>query len=132
MKNGYLDDIYGAFDWAVKNKIDFINMSFGTNYDHNKLKNCRNNGIFLIAAAGNDNSSTISYTAAYEEVISVASLDQNNHLSYFTNYNPSIVDVAAYGEMIKSDNAFFTSSNDLMVEMSGTSMATPLSAGSLL
>lgn len=133
MKNGSLEDIYGAFDWAIENKVDFINMSFGTYYDdqqfHNKLIDCRDNGIFLIAAAGNDSSSTISYPGAYDEVISVASLDQNNQLSYFTNWNPSIVDVTAYGEMIKSGNAFFTSSNDLMVEISGTSMATPFVCG---
>lgn len=132
MQEGYDDQILPAFDWAIENGIDVINMSFGSEYDsiefHQKIIQCRNAGIYLIAAAGNESSATICYPARYPECVAVASIDDNNQLSSFTNIS-SEVDVVAYGEKIKSANAAATNSSDLLIPLSGTSMATPFVSG---
>lgn len=133
MGDGNVDNILPAFDWAVQHGIQVINMSFGTDVDipefHQKILLAYNAGIYLVAAAGNSASSNIIYPVAYPEVISVASLADDGSLSQFSNYNPDIIDVAMYGENILSDNARYTGVNNLLVSMSGTSMATPFVTG---
>lgn len=131
---GYVDSIISALNWAISKNIDIINMSFGSESDIPQLRPAiqaaRNAGIFMVAAAGNESSSILSYPARYPEVISVASLAPDGQLSYFTDYEPGVIDVAMYGEYIQSDNANFQQQNgDLLIPLSGTSMASPFVAG---
>ena len=67
----------------------------------------RDNGIILCAAAGNEtvnNDVTPSYPANYNvsNIISVASINQTNGLSSFSNYGATTVDLAAPGSNIYS------------------------------
>ena len=80
----------------------------------------------FIVAAGNEakNNDVVSpyYPASYElnNIISVCSVDQNNNLSYFSNFGEQSVDLCAFGEKIRS-----TYPNNGYIVDSGTNMAAP-------
>src|SRR3954467_6157990 len=80
-------------------------------------------GSVVIAAAGNDGNSTVSYPAGYAEVVSVAATDQNDAKASFSNTNAD-VEVAGPGVNILS-----TIPGGQYATMSGTSMATPHASG---
>ena len=82
-----------------------------------------NDGVLVIAAAGNAGDSTLSYPASYPTVMSVAAVDSNMNRVGFSQYN-SQVEIAAPGAQVRS-----TIPNDGYASWSGTSMATPHVAG---
>lgn len=55
--------------WAIENKVNIINMSFGMEQNsealHKAIRDAYDAGILLVAAAGNDNH--VEYPAAYDE-----------------------------------------------------------------
>lgn len=80
-------------------------------------------GALVVAAAGNNNSDDLFYPASYDKVLSVASTNQGDQKSSFSNYGTAI-DVSAPGESI-----YNTWMDDTYLYLSGTSMASPLAAG---
>jgi len=93
---------------------------------------CSNAGIMTICAAGNDYGSNNDvyphYPSNYDSagVISVASTDRYDNISYFSNIGVSTVDIAAPGSDILS-----TTPGNTYSTKSGTSMATPHVSGLL-
>lgn len=91
---------YSGVQWAANNGADVINMSWGGNQFSQTNQNMMNTvaamGVVLVAAAGNDNVSTPHYPSAYNNVISVASIDYNDAKSDFSNYATS-VDISSPG-----------------------------------
>lgn len=116
-----------AISFAERNGADVVNMSFGAAGRSDLLQEVIHrasmNGLVVVAAAGNDPTSTAHYPAAGEDVVATTSVDRFGKKSVFASYGPW-VDVAAPGEGIKS--AFPTSTE---AYMSGTSMAAPFVAG---
>lgn len=120
-----VDKIIEAIYIAIEEKVNIINMSFGTTtYSealHTAIKDAKNSGILIVAAAGNrgmtDNKTE--YPAAFEEVLSVGSVDSSGQISDSSSSNTK-VDVYAPGEMIRSTAIF-----DGTMVCSGTSMAVP-------
>jgi subtilisin family serine protease len=58
-------------------------------------------GVLSVAAAGNFGNAVLSYPASYDSVISVAAVDQNEEIAYFSQYN-SQVELAAPGVAVNS------------------------------
>src|SRR5690554_803315 len=120
---------YEGVVWAANNGADIINMSWGSssggNYGQNVINNAWNQGVILVAAAGNDGNNSPLYPAAYNNVISVANTRNNDTKAPSSQYG-STIDIAAPGTNILSTVP--TSSYDYA---SGTSMASPLVSGLL-
>jgi subtilisin family serine protease len=118
--------IVGAIHYAVDNGADVINMSFGGSESSQAIREAiryaAERDVVLVASAGNSYGISVSYPAAYPEVIAVAALDESGKIADFSSLG-SFVDVAAPGANILS-----TLNGDWALA-SGTSMAAPVVAG---
>ncbi len=87
---------------AVQNGAHVINLSIaGPGYnqpERDAIRNAYNNGVVVVAAAGNVGGGT-EYPAAYDECMAVAATDSDDLRTDWSNYGPEI-DVAAPGEGI--------------------------------
>lgn len=111
-----------AIVWAVNNGSHVINMSFGApgyvQAEQDAVTYAANRGVVSVAAAGNANSSTPEYPAAYPNVMAVAATDSSDRRASFSNFG-SYVDIAAPGVGIMSTVP------GGYARYSGTSMSTP-------
>ncbi|NLK52571.1 MAG: S8 family serine peptidase [Syntrophomonadaceae bacterium] len=127
--NGYsqLSDVIRAIDYAIEKNVDAINISMGSsNYsdiENAAVQRAIQNGIVVVAAAGNEGAFTYNYPASYDGVISVGSIASNNVVSEFSNYNDK-VDVVAPGEKIYSCHR-----NNSYTSLDGTSFSAPIVSG---
>jgi subtilisin family serine protease len=84
-----------AIRWAAEQNVDVINMSFGTHTDTGVLRDAivyaQSRGVLLVASAGNDNSSTAQFPAAYSGVITVAATTLADRKASFSNFGSSVV-----------------------------------------
>lgn len=128
------DDGYGAYSWiaqgiiwAADNGADVVNLSLGGSSASSTLENAVNyawsRGVVVVAAAGNDGSTSAFYPAYYANCIAVGATDSNDLMPSWSNYS-SWVDVAAPGSSI-----YATMPDNLYGYKSGTSMASPHVAG---
>ena len=125
--SGKLSDVIAGIEYCVNQNADVISMSLGTSSDVTAMSDAVNlayaNGVLIVAAAGNDYSSPVSYPAAYDSVIAVSATTNSDTLASFSNIG-SEVELAAPGVNILStwnDGSYNT--------ISGTSMATPHVSG---
>ncbi len=125
-----LTHAYEGVDYAIQAGADVINMSFGSSSGNMVgsalIQQARSNGITLVGAAGNSDTSEKHYPAAYPEVIAVGATNTNDEKAYFSNYGDWI-DVMAPGTGIRS--TLSGGSGDQYGDLQGTSMASPLVAG---
>ncbi|MED1602992.1 S8 family peptidase [Alkalihalophilus marmarensis] len=131
---GNISDIIAAIDWAIKNQMDVINLSFGTPEDISVLKEildkAYDKGILIVASSGNVGTNNamednVQYPAKYSSVISVSAINSNNKRASFSSTGPA-VEVTAPGESIYS-----TAKNNGYEYMDGTSMASGFVTGNL-
>ena len=120
-----LDRVIEAIYKAIEYKVNIINMSFGTTqYSealHQAIKDANEEGILIIAAAGNTGTEggNVEYPAAFPEVMAVGAVNSNAELSDISADGKEI-DVVAPGENVKTASSF-----GLETVSSGTSMAAP-------
>ena len=102
---GYSSSLVKAIDTCVANNANVINMSLGgsnsSRTEEAALKTHYDNGVLLIAAAGNDGNTAHSYPASYDSVMSVAAVDNQKHHADFSQATNQ-VEIAAPGEAILS------------------------------
>ena len=118
---------YEGVMYSVAAGADVINMSWGGGGSSTTAQNiiayASNQGIVLVAAAGNDNVSSVFYPAGYSQVIAVASTTFGDSKSSFSNFG-SWIDISAPGSAIYS-----TVPGGGYQTKQGTSMASPMVAG---
>jgi hypothetical protein len=108
---GYLSDILHAIYYAVQNQANVINMSFDfTSYSAElatALDTASQSALICATSAGNDGQKEIVYPAALQSVtMGVASTNDSDMRSSFSNYGDAIVWVAAPGEGIVTTHPF--------------------------
>ena len=128
--DGALTAGYEGLAWAANNGADVINMSWGgggsSTFGQNVCNTAFNQGAILVAAAGNDGTTSELYPAAYNNVIAVASTTTTDARSSFSQYG-NWIDIAAPGSAIRSTVA----SGNTYDRYDGTSMASPNTSGLL-
>jgi subtilisin family serine protease len=133
--DGTVADAVPAIYYAVDNGADIISGSWGGAETSSALRDAiayaHDQGVVVVAAAGNSGLDTPYYPAAYAEVISVAAIESNDHRWYLSSYGDWVA-IAAPGRDIVSLLATLpgkTAREGASVRMSGTSMAAPHVAG---
>jgi serine protease len=126
-------------------RADVINMSLGGPGSSQTMQNtitaARDAGVTIFAAAGNNNSSTPFFPAAYDGVISVSAVDINSNKAPYSNFNAT-VDLCAPGgdtsvdlnndgfpDGVLSTLVDVPNHDPIYVFYQGTSMACPHAAG---
>ncbi len=103
--NGSVSDAVLAHYYAVEAGADVISNSWSLSEDSQALRDAINyansQGVIVVAAAGNYNSSMVRYPAAFENVISVAATNTIDSRWYYSSYG-NWVDIAAPGMNILS------------------------------
>lgn len=122
-------DAIAGIEWCIKNGIAVANMSFGSPVASQALEEiCQyawQQGILLVAAAGNSGYGA-NYPAAFgDSVIAVAAVDENLEHPDFSNIYETN-DIAAPGVNVVS-----TYLNESYASLTGTSMASPHVTGAL-
>ena len=136
--------------WAADNGAKVISMSFGnrtqSDVEREVFESLIDNGVVLVASAGNDGANRIYYPANYRGVISVAAVNSDLKRSSFSNYG-SWVDIGSPGGYYVRENGTIDESSQIFSTtfcsnyrlqdkssfrgkhydmMAGTSMAAPL------
>ena len=131
-KNGSIDDIVEAiYDAVDVYGCDVINMSLGVGENSQTFQDAvtyaDEHGVILVAAAGNvsrvkdsGEDDPLLYPAAYEQVISVGSLDSGKKIANYSSRNSSVL-IAAPGHNVRGISIL----NDGYVTNSGTSFSAP-------
>jgi subtilisin family serine protease len=127
--NGSLSNIIAAVYYSVQNQANVINMSFDMTtrstalYD--ALQYANTNHVILVASAGNEGQDEMVYPAGWQQyVMGVASTNNQDQPSSFTNYGDQIVWVAAPGEGVITTYPF-----GLFAAGWGTSFSCPMVSG---
>lgn len=128
-QDGRLIAAYEGIVYAADKGADVINLSWGGTMGAGQFGQdiinyaAINRDAVVIGAAGNANSAASFFPASYDNIISVAATDINDHKWVNSSFG-NLVDVSAPGA-----NLLSTWINSTWIPSSGTSMAAPVVAG---
>jgi subtilisin family serine protease len=128
---GYLSNMVAALYYAVQHHANVVNMSFDLASSSPSLTQAaayaNKAGVVLVAAAGNESTSSPVYPAALNNyVVGIASTTNWDSRSSFSNYGVTDVWIAAPGE-----NVISTFPGGTYASASGTSFSSPITAGTV-
>lgn len=111
--------IMEAVEWCADNGANIINLSLGSSSRINTADRDAYNsiyeddGVLIIAAAGNAGTPTFSFPASLNSVVSVGATDQNDQRAQFSQYNSQVSLVAPGVDILSTISAsgLFVSSN---------------------
>ncbi len=105
---GAYTQVADGIRYAADNGAQVINLSLGGTMESEVLRDAvlyaYNQGVVLVAAAGNGGSSTLKYPAAYPEVISVGATRYDTTLATYSSYGPDLDFVAPGGDLNVDQN----------------------------
>jgi subtilisin len=122
---GQIVDIVRALQWCIDQKLNVVNMSFGTDLEESTalrmaVQVAHGRGMVLVAAAGNDGyTGPVDFPGRYPEVLAVTASNRQDRCGTFSSRGRG-VDLIAPGARILS-----TAPDGRYRVMSGTSMAAP-------
>jgi subtilisin family serine protease len=97
---GTASDVMAGVQWLVDQGVRIVNLSLGGGFssrtEENFYKKIHSQGVLVVAAAGNDGKTKLSYPAGYSVNIAVGAVDRNNALASFSNTGRNL-DVVAPG-----------------------------------
>ncbi|MEW6073567.1 MAG: S8 family peptidase [Planctomycetota bacterium] len=109
--SGTAQSLADGLYWAADHGAQVANMSLGWSpgYDpgatvHNAVTYAYNAGVVLVASAGNSGVSTVSYPAAYTEVIAVGAVRYDRARSYYSQYGSALEIMAPGGDLNVDQN----------------------------
>lgn len=124
---GDLGTIVAGIDWAIANRMDVVNMSFGTQETSPALEAACNRaaaaGLVLVAATGYRATDAVSYPAAYPSVIGVGATDSSDAATNFSPVGPAV------GLMAPGLSILSTLRGGAYGALTGTSQSAPHVAG---
>lgn len=130
---GYTSNLISGLNYAVENGADIINMSWGVTQYSSSLQTAVDAayqaGCILIAAAGNDGTVINQYPAAWDNVISVGSVDQSGRLTSYSQRVSSVNICAPGGTTSDRVVSLGYASDTSYLSKIGTSFSTPAVAG---
>ena len=137
---GTVADIAEAIRFAADNGADVINMSLGGGGASELMQSAIDyayaKGVMIIAAAGNERSSSASYPARYEHVMAVAAYDADNARAPYSNYGAGVNISAPGGSTAAGESGGILqetidrrTGGTAFKYFQGTSMASPHVAG---
>lgn len=98
--------ISNGIRWAANHGADIINLSLGGYFPSRALEDAVNyaygKGVTVIAAAGNDGISDVTYPAAFENCIAVGAVNYDKTLTDYSNYGDDL-DLVAPGGALNED-----------------------------
>lgn len=126
--NNYLKEGYNGIAYAIEQKADIILCSWSgpilAPEEKALLEKARQQGIMIIAAAGNFSAMQPLYPGAVASVLNVAALDRTGRKLHISNYG-MFVDICAPGDSLLSFDPYKVKAS---AYLSATSAATPIVA----
>lgn len=104
--NGSIEHLIEAIKWCMDKKVDFMNISFGFQTPNAELESiiekAIEQGITIVAAAGNTYGLATDYPAKLDGVLSIGSMNEKNKRSSFSAIGK--IDYVFKGEDVQSIN----------------------------
>ncbi len=127
-----MSDVASGITWAADHGANVLSLSLSSTSGTSTLQSAVNyaisRNILVVAGAGNNANSTLTYPASYANVLSVAGSDYNNALYSWSSFG-SWVKIAAPGQNTTTVLTDSTGAQWGYNTFAGTSSATPVAAG---
>lgn len=110
-------------NWGIAERVDVISMSLGgawsTPAERDAIAKADAAGITVVAAAGNDGTSRVSYPAALPQVIAVGAVDSKLVRTSFSQYGPELAVVAPGANVVSTVPQGTGREADVQVSLNG-------------